>query len=756
MNGLASLDLFDFGILLQALSNNLKVGVLAVRSDGREKFLRLDRSRLTAVYVKKPKASVEKVLWNYRSIEKAGVRAAVEAIERDPSAGPLPRYLVERGVVSQQDMRRAQLYQVIEEVLEVFYWKNVGFEFYAGDAKRVSNDPTLVAISEPIDVDSLLLQCTKTIDDVAKFNEVTPSMRDVYEFHPGSVGALEDAVPDPVEREFLLLVDGLRDMREVLRDMRLNRFDALEFFYRFRMRGWLRPKNAFELLMLAENRRKDFSLEKRARVLERVNELGCEGFQVLVPLAETYEEMGAKDKAAALYARHAKRCLDADDSAAAVKAACRAASLLPTEIELREFEIEVLALAGRTVESGVAQMRLAELRIARGDLAGARRGLHRAVRIAPKDPAPWQLLGEVYERSGLRRRGAACRARAAAALRERGATGDAVETYRRAIELCEGAWRIRYDLAALLADTGRGDAAVQVLAELVAFVAERAAWSAEVRIDHLLRVEERLRASGGLASSAATQLGQAFASLGQTDRAVGVFRASAEILARAGRHRSAVSVLESLLEVAPNDYDGRRALARAHVASGDGTRALAQLRRLASHFMASERYADAKEVYAEMLGVDPACPDAHRGIARTLLYLGETDLAAEHYHRVGLIYRGYGRHEEAIPYLREAVEGRPNDAELLEEYCELLSHTDQRTETLRALSALVELRMAQGSPGRAAIALTRILEIDSHYPGARAILQEAARQLLRLAETSEELAPVDPRKLVAEARSESL
>lgn len=754
MNGLASLDLFDFGILLQALSNSLKVGVLAVRSEGREKFLRLDRSRLTAVYVKKPKASVEKVLWNYRSIEKSDVRSAIDAIERDPAAGPLPRYLVERGIVSHQDMRRAQLYQVIEEVLEVFYWKNVGFEFYAGDATRVSGDPTLVAICEPIDVDALLLQCTKTIDDVAKFNEVTPSMRDVYEFHPGSVGALTDAVPDPVEREFLLLVDGLRDMREVLRDMRLNRFDALEFFYRFRMRGWLRPKNAFELLMLAENRRREFSSEKRARVLERVNELGCEGFQVLVPLAETYEEMGAKDKAAALYARHAKRCLQADDKAAAVKAACRAASLQPSEIELREFEIEVLAVAGRAVESAVAQMRLAELRIARGDLSGARRGLRRAVRITPRDAAPWQLLGEVYERLNVPRRAAACRASAAAALRDRGDTADAVETYRAAIKLCPGAWRIRYDLAALLAATGRSDAAVQVLADLIAFVAESARWSETLRLDHLRRVEERLRTCGGLASSAATQLGSAFAALREADRAVAIFRESAEVLARAGRHRGAVEVLEALLEVAPGDLDARRALARAHVASGDGARALAQFRRLATHFLAAERYAEAKDVYAEMLVVDPACPDAHRGIARTLLYLGETDRAAEHYHRVGLIYRGYGRHEEAIPYIREAVEGRPNDAELLEEYVELLSQTDQRTETLRALSALVELRMAQGSPGRAAIALTRILEIDHRFPGARAILQEAARQLLRLAESSEELAPIDTQKLVAEARAD--
>ena len=47
--------------------------------------------------------------------------------------------------------------------------------------------------------------------------------------------------------------------------------------------------------------------------------------------------------------------------------------------------------------------------------------------------------------------------------------------------------------------------------------------------------------------------------------------------------------------------------------------------------------------------------------------------------------------------------------------------------------------MAQGSPARAAIALTRILELDPRHPGAKQILQEASRQLARLAEESEEI-----------------
>src|SRR5262245_44635670 len=135
MKGLDSLDLFDFGILLQALSNNLKVGILAVRSEGRVKYLQLDRTKLVCVYTERPKVTLGKILSNHRSIEKAHVRDAIEAIREDPSKGPLGRCLRETGRIDAAQLRRACCYQMLEEVLELFYWKNVGFKFINGGTR---------------------------------------------------------------------------------------------------------------------------------------------------------------------------------------------------------------------------------------------------------------------------------------------------------------------------------------------------------------------------------------------------------------------------------------------------------------------------------------------------------------------------------------------------------------------------------------------------------------------------------------------
>lgn len=742
------MDLFDFGILLQALANNMKVGMLTVRGESRVKHLQLDRTRLVAMYTEKPKVSLGKVLYHHRAIEKGALRDAIAAV--GPASGPdaLARHLLERGLVTPEQIRRANHYQMLEETLELFYWKNVGFKFTNGGTGDTLPGKGLVRIGEPLEVDSLLLQCTKTIDDIAKFDEVTPSLRDVYELHVDSLETLMRLVPDDGQREFILLIDGVRDMREVLRDMRMNRFDVLELFYRFRKQGRIRPKNAFELLMLAENRRKEFSLEKRARVYERVSELGVEGFEVLLPLAETYEEMGANDKAAALFARHARRCRETGDAEGALAAAQRATRLEPDDPDLREAEIDLLLAAGRKAEAGAAYKALSDIRQRRGDPAAARAALKRAAKLDPSDPVNWLRLADMLEAAGRTRRAAARLRRAGDALRARGETDRAADAFRRASALCGSAWTVRHRLVRCLHERGDTEGAVAELATMTEFVLEgQPRLPDRVRRVRLTRIEAALREIGGLTSRTAIDVGRGLAKLGDPDAALNLLHDAAEALWGRKRHRDVIEAMDAYIELAPDDVDARRAIARAHVALGETTRAASQLRRAGSLLVAQRRWTEARAVYEEMLSAEPGSADAHAGLAGALLELGEERLASTHFHRAALLHRGSGKVDQAIAFFREAVEKSPADADLLDEFCEVLLATERRGDKLQALSALVELRMMQNQPARAAIALTRIIEIDPRYPGAKNILQEAARQLSRMAEASEEI-PVDAAKEV--------
>ncbi len=739
--GQDSLGLFDFGVLLQALSNNLKVGVLAVRSGKREKFLHLDRTSLECIYTARPKVSLRKVLYNHRTVERTVLRQAAAELGAFPDEHVLAQWLVENAGVTPEQIRRAHAYQMVEEVLELFYWENVGFEFHGGDAPAVLDRVDageLRVVGQPQATDNVLIQCTKIIDDIAKFDSVTPSLRDVYELHFGSLDELARAVPDRGQREFMLLIDGIRDMREILQDMRMNRFEVLELFYRYRNEGRIRPKNAFELLMLAENRRKEFSLEKRARVLERVNELGVEGFGVVLPLAETYEALGRSAKAAECYRRHALLSAREGHVDAALESTVHAAELAPDDPEVRRLEIDLLVGAGRLKEAAHAYKALAEIHRAQGDLAAARATLEQAVRLSERDPVVLRRLGEVLAEAGDAR-GAALRSRMAGdALLAAGEAASAAACFERALTLWPRAWNTHFRLARALHAAQRSDVAVQTLADVVRLATgETARVKGEAAVRLVARVEEMLREVGGLMSSATVQVGAAYRALGRPDDAARILSDSADALMTAKRYRTACEIHAELVELRPDDVSVRRRYARCHAALGDRNRALAQLRRGAARLTRAERWQDASDVFREMLEVDPASLAAHIGLAQALLNSGGHIEASEHFHRAGLLHRACGRAQEALPFFAEAVEKRPNDALLLAEYSELLhsSGADPQV-SLRVLTALVELRLAQGEPARAATALTRILEIDPNCPGVAQLLAHAADELRRRADAA--------------------
>ncbi len=735
MKGQDSLQLFDVGVLLQALSSNLKIGVLAVSSGGRRKYLHLDRATLRGVYTRKPRVTLQKVLYNHRTVDVAHLKAAAAELGEKRTDAEVARFLRDHDHVTPDALDRARRYQLIEEGLELFYWPNVGFEFHAGEEPAVIEKlfaDGYQLVGDRVAVDSILINCTKITDDLAKFNSVTPSLRDVYELLIHSIDELEAKVPDPAHREFMLLIDGVRDMREVLRDMRMNRFEVLELFYSFHQAGLLRSKNGFELLMLAENRRNEFSPQKRARVLERVIELGGEGFDVLQPLARTYEELGRRRDAAGTYVKHAKNALRNDDTETALGSASRATLLVPDDPALRRFEIRVLERSGDQTKMAEAVGVLGDVLTEAGDVVGSRAAYRRAARLSPMYPAVWQRLGDAYTAEGAPGRGALCIRRAGDLHLDSEEFEAAEECYRASMALVPHAWSVRFRLVDALHRGGHSDMAVQELSDLVGLLDRGGAIEDDaLRGAKLLEVEHSLLAVGGMASSASQHLGAAFLHAGAVESAERLFAASATALSDAKRHRTAIESFNELVELRPNDLAVRRAMARCHADMGDRNRALAQLRRAGARYEERGDWTGATETYEEMLDIDSSSLDAHRSLAMALHHAGEQTRAAEHFHRAALLHRANGRREEAVPFLREAVAMRPTDADLLAELCELLgAEDDEKRELLASLAALVELRMRAGQTARAAVALTRILSIDADFPTARDLLRAAATQLL--------------------------
>ena len=183
MTGLSSLDLFDFGGLLQALAQSLRVGTLRVRSGSREKYIFLNRGQVEAVFTPRSKYRVGRILYNMGALELDELREVLEERQDGRTVGQLGKVLIERGLIGEEDLEAALRYQVIEEIIEIFYWRDVSYEFYSGDPQETirARIEGFTRVGGSQDAGGMLLQVTKVLDDVEKFNKIAPSMKDVYD-----------------------------------------------------------------------------------------------------------------------------------------------------------------------------------------------------------------------------------------------------------------------------------------------------------------------------------------------------------------------------------------------------------------------------------------------------------------------------------------------------------------------------------------------------------------------------------------------
>ncbi len=737
--GTDTLRVFDFGLLFQALAQSLKVGVLKVMSRQGEKFLHFSRGRLKAVYTRRSKIRLGRVLFNMRAIEQADLARVLEEQRAGKFRRPLGEELLARGLVSRENLAAAVLHQMTEELLEIFYWREYSYEFFSGPVERVLEQlkPEYTRVGGDQDVQELLLNVSRIVDEIEKFNRITPSLRDIYELAADPEEILAGSDPDGGLTDILRLVDGQRDIRDIIRDMRMNRFEVLELLCELRTQGWIRPKNAFELLMLAENQRRALPPEKLVRIYERVRELGVEGFDVTLRLAQVHAEAGNGTLAADFYEKHARNCLAEGDYAGAESSARRAVELSPDSLPRRGLLVTALGALSRAEEEVAELLAMADLSRRAGDHREETVALGLAMVLRPDDAGLLDRYAEALAGQG--------RARAAAGAllslaRRRGETGDragAEQALRRATGLRPRAPRARLRLVEHLLRGGQVTEAAEEARLLVPLMAEVCGRRARKPDRHLLGLARRLRAQGLRDLEVTLLIAESLSRGGSDDTAKRIFADAASSLAGADRLAERREVLARAAAAFPDDGDLRESLAETLVEAGQAREALEVLAGLARRARTQGDLPAADRLYRRMLRASPVCPEALEGLAEVLLAEGKEADAAGVLVQVGDLYRATGDASRAAEKYDHACRLSPGEPRFLRALAEALSESlgmagsagcwerlmqalSQRGEHAAAIEAGLRIVPARGRGGD----LARDLEVCYRALGAR--LREVA------------------------------
>ena len=735
--GQRSLDVFEVGTLLQVLAQSQKAGTLRIASGSRTKYVTLRGGRIESIHTPRSKYRIGRILYNMGSVEMEDLRRVLP--EADAEDTPIGAALLKQGLINNGQLEAALGYQMVEELLEVFFWKDLEYEFFEGPAEEriLRNTQGMTRVGGSREAQGILLEVTRILDELEKFESATPSQHDVYEAVGDPVQFLAEEGASQQEQEVARLIDGERDLAEVVRDARMNRFDVMGLFYRLKSAGILRPKNAFELLMISENRREALSPSKRVRLLERAEELGLDGFDLAHRLARVYEEKGDGARAAAKFVEHAREMIRRGNFPAAREVASRAVRADPANTTVREFRARLLGESHASEEMVEEVLAIARLHVEGGRPSSADRVLRASLARVPGEKRILEARIDALRRMGKRRAASAAAMELSAVHEKKGNAEPALTAMRRAVGLATDWFRPHRTLVDLLDRAGQRALAAAEIGAL-AEVAGRRLADKPVRMKRVLGLlVDRLAELRSLGSPAMESIARHYLAMEDEEKTLEILVAAGEARVADQAWEEARNAYAAAVELRPDDLDLSETLVLVHSKVGNRDEAVARLRTIASELEKRGQIDRAERAVSEALRLSPFSPETLLELARLREAQGDRSGAAARLHQVGELHRAAGNLEAATEFYENACRLEPSSPDYTRSLASCLSRALKTQGAMKTYENLLAMLKARSDHVAVLEIALLMLDVSPGHAAAIEALREAHRALGERVEAEE-------------------
>ncbi len=265
--------------VLQLLALGQKTGCLSIADRSNFGYIYFDKGRICYASIVNRRDRLGDILVKHEKISQEQLDAAIhrQAKERDKKLGEI---LVAQTVITQQDLERYMRMQIEESVYYLFTWTQGTFNFEA--EVRPEQQDFLVSINP----ESLLLEGARRVDEWGLIEKKIPSFDLIFLVDRDRL-AISDAKLTESQDRLLPLLDGSRDVNQVIEDSGLGEFEVGKALYGLVTAGFLhragRTASAEDLKMtdarVEEHRNlgiafyKTGMLDEAAREFRRVTEL---------------------------------------------------------------------------------------------------------------------------------------------------------------------------------------------------------------------------------------------------------------------------------------------------------------------------------------------------------------------------------------------------------------------------------------------------------------------------------------------------
>src|SRR2546425_170365 len=209
--------------VLQLLALGQKTGCLSIADRSNFGYIYFDKGRICYASIVNRRDRLGDILVKHQKITSDQLDAAIhrQSKERDKKLGEI---LVGMGVISQEDLERYMRVQIEESVYYLFTWTQGTFNFES--EVRPERQDFLVNINP----ESLLLEGARRVDEWSLIEKKIPSFDLIFTVDKDRLAISEAALTETQQR-VLPLLDGARDMNQVIEDSGLGEFEIGKALY---------------------------------------------------------------------------------------------------------------------------------------------------------------------------------------------------------------------------------------------------------------------------------------------------------------------------------------------------------------------------------------------------------------------------------------------------------------------------------------------------------------------------------------------
>ncbi len=266
------------------------------------------------------------------------------------------------GYVNEQQVQDLLVHQIEEEIYDLFGWEAASFEFNEGPPPEglFAAEAAETGWGISIQITHLIMEAARRVDEWERLRKVIPSQKEIFVVDLTVRKAIErgEMETDPVERRVAMLIDGARDVEDLVADSKLFKFEVYGALSGFLQSSIIRPATLNELnFSEGECGRLDLP-KRRIKVLERILALGGENLRIRRELADQMSNRGQIEHACIHYSILASSELKDGHEESAIEIYKRILTIAPTNIKIRE---SLAALYAKRLQKRDASTQYSEL-----------------------------------------------------------------------------------------------------------------------------------------------------------------------------------------------------------------------------------------------------------------------------------------------------------------------------------------------------------------------------------------------------------